>query len=106
MIFNKLKRTWSHGYINYIPKFKETFPELSKINDEEMCDRFISLDIEFYSIKETPVKKLLRLTLPFALLTMFLMVVGLPFYFIITGNWGYSLKSSVVYNWFKALKLQ
>jgi hypothetical protein len=38
-MYRKLKRTWSHNDANYIPKFRETFPELNKISSEEMCDR-------------------------------------------------------------------
>ncbi len=39
-MYRKLKRTWSHNDLNYIPKFKELFPELSKVDNEELADRF------------------------------------------------------------------
>ena len=74
-MYRKLERTWSHNDANYIPNFKKVFPELSKIDSEDLCDRFIELNIEFYYEKTTPVPFWIRLTLPFALLTMLLMIV-------------------------------
>ena len=106
MIYRKLKRTWSNGYANYIPRFQETFPELSKISSEEMADRLQSLNMDFYYVEKTPVNPLIRLTIPFALLLFVLMFISLPFLFIITGQWGYSLgKKNRVHNWFKSLRL-
>lgn len=104
-MYRKLKRTWSYGYANYIPKFKEVFPELSKIDNEELCDRFIELKMDFYYEEKTPVNFWMRLTFPFALVTMVLMFLGLPVNFLITGRWGYSLgKNNRVLNWFRALR--
>lgn len=106
MIYRKLERVWSHGYANYIPKMKEVFPELSKLSNEEMCDRWIDLDIEFYSVKEKSVGIWVRLSLPFALLLILGMFVSLPFYFMISGKWGYPLDhKNRIYNWFSSLRL-
>ena len=106
MVFRKLKRVWSHNDMNYIPKFRETFPELNKLSSEEMCDRWISLGIHFYSEEKTEVRRWVRLTLPFALILFVLMLIGLPFNFMITGKWGYgSGKESRIFNWFRALRL-
>ena len=91
MMYRKLKRTWSNGYANYMPRFKKVFPELSKLSSEEMVDRLIELRMDFYYEEKEPVSFWIRLTLPFALLTMLLMIVGLPLTFLITGKWGYSL---------------
>jgi len=52
MLYKKLKRTWSHSYINYIPRFKEEFPELNKVSTEELCDRFIRLKLDFFHEKK------------------------------------------------------
>lgn len=107
MVYWKLKRTWSNNHAHYIPGFKKTFPELSKVSDEELCDRFIDLDMEFYCKKKTPINPLIRLTLPFALILLLLMLISLPLVYIITGQWGYSLgKKNRVLNWFKSLGLQ
>ena len=106
MIFRKLKRVWSYNRFNYIPNFKETFPELNDVSYEEMCDRWCSLGIDFYTEEKVEVKGWIRLTLPFALILYVLMLIGLPFVFIITGKWGYGLgEKSRVMNWFKALRL-
>ena len=51
MMYRKLKRVCSHGYSNYIPNFDKVFPELRNLTSEEMCDRFIQLDLKFYSEK-------------------------------------------------------
>ncbi len=106
-MYRKLKRTWSNGYANYIPNFKKVFPELSKIDSEELCNRFIELNIKFYCEETKPVNFWMRLTLPFAILTMLLMIVIMPFTFLITGKWGYSLgEKNRLLNWFRALRLQ
>ena len=106
MVYRKLKRTWIHGYANYMPNFKKVFPELSKISSEELCDRFIKLKMTFYYEEKAPVSFWMRLTLPFALITWLLMFIGLPVVFLVIGKWGYSLgKKNHIYNWFKALKL-
>lgn len=107
MIYRKLKRTWSHGYINYMPNFKKVFPELKNVSSEEMADRFIELELDYFTETKTPVKWWIRLTLPFALLTMLLMFIGLPITFLITGNWGYNLgEKNIILNWLRMLRLQ
>jgi hypothetical protein len=106
-MYSKLKRVWSHNNVNYIPNFQKVFPELNKIDSEELCDRFIELNIEFYCLEETPVKPWLRLTMPFAIVLMILMLLAIPFNYLITGKWSYSLgEKNTILNWFKALKLQ
>ena len=88
-MYRKLKRVWSRNDMSYIPKFRETFPELNKVSSEEMCDRWMSLGIDFYTEKKTPVKPWLRFTFPFAIILMLLMLIGLPIAFLITGKWFY-----------------
>jgi hypothetical protein len=92
--------------MNYIPKFREIFPELNKVSSEEMSDRWAKLGIDFYTEEKSTVKTWVRFTLPFALLLMILMFVLLPIVFIIRGEWNYPLsEKSRVYNWFRSLKL-
>ena len=107
-MYRKLKRTWSHNNLNYIPNFKKVFPELSKINSEEMADRFIDLGLDFYTEEEVPVNLLTRLSLPFALIVMMLMLIWLPINYLITGKWGYSINTSnpSLFNWLRSLGLQ
>jgi hypothetical protein len=106
-MYRKLKRTWSHNDLNYIPKFRELFPELSKVDKEKLADRFIDLGLDFYTEVKTPVKLLTRLTLPFALIVLLLMFVFIPVNFLINGNWGYSISKSnpKLLNWFRSLRL-
>lgn len=105
-MYRKLKRVWSHNDMNYIPKFRETFPELKKVSNEEMCDRWISLGIDFYTDKQTPVSAWMRLTLPFAIALFVLMIIGIPFVFMLTGKWSYPLgKENKILNWFRSLHL-
>lgn len=46
-MFTELKRVYSQGYMNYVPNFQETFPELKNLTREELADRFESLGVEF-----------------------------------------------------------
>lgn len=105
-MYRKLKRTWSHNDANYIPKFREVFPELNKVSSEEMCDRWIELGVDFFTDEKTPVKAWMRFTLPFAITLMILMLIGIPFVFLITGKWTYPLgEKNRILNWFRSLRL-
>lgn len=105
-MFRKLNRVWSHNSYSYIPKFRETFPELNKLDYEELCHRWKSLGIDFYTEEKTEVKVWIRFTLPFALITFVLMYIGLPFAFLFTGKWSYGNgDKSKILNWFRALHL-
>lgn len=105
-MYRKLKRTWSHNDLNYIPRLREVFPELKKISSEELCDRFIDLKLDFYTEEKTKVKLITRLSLPFALIMYLLMLIYLPINFIISGKLGYGFNDkNYIYNWFKSLRL-
>lgn len=90
-----------------IGNFKEAFPELNKMQNDEILDRLESLNIEFYTEKENSVNSLMRLTLPFALIVAAIMLFGLPVLFLITGEWKYPFTklNTLIYNWFKLLKI-
>ena len=105
-MYRKLKRTYSFGNMNYIRNLYESFPELKKVDEDEMVRRFRKMKMEFYYEEITPVKWWIRLTLPFALVTMLFMFIFIPIVFLVTGKWTYELnKKNRVYNWFKSLKL-
>lgn len=94
------------GCAEHIPRFKDEFPELEKIDREELANRFRRLKMDFYYEKKEPVTLITRLSLPFALITMLMMILFLPINFILSGQWGYKLgKKNVIYNWFKSLRL-
>ena len=106
MIYRKLTRVWSHNNMNYIPRFKETFPELNKLSSEELSDRWIELGIDFYTQEKETVNPLVRATMPFAIILMLLMTIGIPFVFLLTGKWSYPLGSkNRIVNWFRSLHL-
>lgn len=105
-MYRKLKRVWSHNSMNYIPRFKEVFPELNKLSSEELCDRWVELGVDFYTEEKTAVNPLIRLTLPFAIILIVLMILSVPIVFIFTGKWGYGFsEKNRLLNWFRALKL-
>lgn len=107
MMYRKLKRVWSHSQMNHIPEFMEAFPELKNVSREEMCDRWRNLGITFYG--ESEVKKVplwIRLTSPFALILLILMLFFMPIKFIIIGSAKYDFdKSPRIYNWLNSLNL-
>ena len=91
--------------MEYIPDFKQNFPELNHISSTEMADRFRKLDINWYSEKRVSAPFWIRLTLPFALIAWIGIVLSLPFGFLFTGRWGYGLGNTGLINWFRALGL-
>lgn len=104
--FTELKRVYSDGYMNYVPKFKETFPELKNLTREELADRFKSLGVEFYTVERKSIPILIRLTMPFAFVTVIIMVLFMPFHYLISGRWHYSLKDNCkLFNWLTAIGL-
>ena len=104
MIYRKLRRVWSHNDMNHIHGFFATFPELRSVSSEEMCERWARLGIDFYSKDDAPVTVWVRITLPFAAVVYFAMILFLPFNFLFTGRWGYGFSDkNVLYNWFHAL---
>jgi len=108
-MYRKLKRTWSHNNANYpfTAKFRKAFPELEKMDSEELCNRLSGMEIDFYTEEIVPVHWSIRLTLPLALLVFVLMLFLIPLYYIFKGQWGYTLgKKNLILNWFKALGLQ
>lgn len=107
MFYRNLKRVWSHNDMDYIPRFKEVFPELKNVSREELCDRWIDLGVDFYTQKQTKVPFWIRITLPFAILLFILMIIFSPINFMLKGSWGYDLgkNENRIYNWFKSLSL-
>lgn len=104
VMFTELKRVYSHGYMNYVPKFKETFPELKDISSEDLADRFRELGVEFYTAERKPIPIIIRLTMPFAFVTLIAMLALLPLHYFITGKWRYDLKdNNKLMNWFDAV---
>ena len=82
---------------------KNIFPELNKLNSDEIENRLRKSDIEIFTETKRPVKWWIRLTLPFAVIVWIILFVGLPITFIVRGEWGYKIDR--IMNWFKQLGL-
>ena len=93
--------------MNYIPRFREIFPELDRLGSEELADRFCELGLDFYTDEKVSVNNFIALTLPVGLLLFVIMFILMPIKFMITGSWGYSHKYfNPIFNWFRLLKLE
>ena len=100
-MFTELRRVYSNRQMRYIPKFTETFPELKGVSNEELADRFRELGVEFYTAERKPIPIIIRLTMPFAFVTLIAMLALLPLHYFITGKWRYDLKdNNKLMNWF------
>lgn len=104
-MFRKLRLLYSYSSYEGITKLKDVFPELRNLSYDELGDRWKQLGVNLYSEKITPVNKLVRLTMPFAIILIILMFIFIPFNFLITGTWTYKISKGIIYNWFKSLKL-
>lgn len=84
--------------------FKYSIPLLNNIDIDEL-DKIISkLPYDFYKKDEAiKVNIWLRLTLPFVLVVMILLIVFMPIKFIFTGRWRYA--PNIFIKWFKLLDL-
>lgn len=81
-------------------QLKRSFPQLKHADVEGILD---DLDFVFYREEEVKAPMLIRLTLPFAFLTMVLLIAVSPLKYIVTGKWRY--KSTWLTNWFRSLGL-
>jgi len=86
--------------------FKAAFPELSKLELEEVQDRLRELKLEYFARQRIATNPWVRLTLPLGLLVVLLLLISLPIKFMITGAWEYNLKKNLpLYNWLEYLGL-
>lgn len=82
-------------------ELKRVIPQLKNVDIDVLTDNLRSSDLECYNTTKTKVGLLLRLTMPFALLTGMLLFIFMPINFMLTGSWGY--KSRKLNNWFRSL---
>ena len=86
-----LKKVWDRDVVKWIEK---SIPELTPYQKEKIRDNEIIRFAPFYFMERT--KKVesiwVRLSAIFLLPVLILLLVGLPFNFLITGRWGYSEK--------------
>lgn len=82
-------------------QLKRQIPELESYDTDHLQHYLMGSKLVFFEEVKKPVPKLIRLTLPFALLLMLLMTISLPVNFMVTGSWGYG--NNKIHNWFKML---
>lgn len=83
---------------------RECFPEeLKRLRNDEIESRVNGSNLIFLKKEKKTVHPLMRLTLPFAGITMLILFIGLPINFIFTGKWGY--RWNWLGNWLTALKI-
>lgn len=98
-LFWRLKK---QDYYMAAIELKNNIPELKDADTERIEDGLKNSGLLFFHQERmaSPVW-LKRLTLPFALITMFVLILFLPFNYMIIGRWGY--KILWLTNWFKSL---
>jgi hypothetical protein len=107
-MFQKIKRVheFDISFISYNSRFQKEFPELNKVSNEKIAERWRKLGVDFYTMESVKTRTWIRFTLPFALILFLMMYIFIPVYFIINGRWAYNLKNnSTIINWFRELKI-
>jgi len=84
-------------------ELQNRIPELKKCNADDIVDRLRGSDLEFYKKEKIETPLIIRFTLPFALIFMLILLIGMPIKYIISGKWGYRI--DWINNWFKSLGL-
>ncbi len=95
---------WRLKKINYYfaaIKLHKILSKLNKYSVEEIEDELRSSNLEIYEEERIQNNILIRLTMPFALLTMLVLILLSPINYILSGHWGY--KWLPLRNWFRAL---
>lgn len=82
-------------------QLRQAFPELKKMLIVEIEERLSELDFDFYQDEKLKTSLLVRLTIPFALVVMVVLIAVMPINYMITGRWGY--KWEWLSNWFRSL---
>lgn len=98
---SKFWRLRKQDYYNTAFVLKNRISELKNVDADYISDCLRGSDLEFYKkeLIKTPI--LIRLTLPFALIIMLILLIGLPVNYIICGKWGYKWKW--LSNWLRML---
>lgn len=98
------------GYVDskFLREIKNQFPELKNLSSETMCDRLDQLGIDVYYEQKgnRAPSVIVRLTLPFAIITFVLLLLLKPVNYLITGNWYYNMRYfAPIVNWLISLGL-
>ena len=82
-------------------ELQNRIPELKKCNYDDIADHLRGSNLEFYKREKVETSLFIRFTLPFALIFMLILLIGMPINYIISGKWGYRVEW--INNWFKSL---
>lgn len=96
--FWKRKSADKYSFASWL---KGEFPELRKYDTEQLWDALRETEYEVFYLDKKPVRLLVRLTMPIAVVFGLLMILASPINYIITGKWGYS--KLWIRNWFEQI---
>ncbi len=82
-------------------ELKKYLPQLKGVPADDIVDNLRGSGLGVVSQESKPKPFWVRLSLPFGLILLLLLLVTLPIKFMFTGTWGYKLEW--LSNWFKAL---
>lgn len=99
-LFWRLKR---ENYYNTASELQKRIPELKKVDVEIITSHLRGSNLDFYKQEKKPIKLGIRLTLPFALIVMLILIILTPINYLITGRWSYRMLWLL--NWLKALRI-
>lgn len=82
-------------------ELKKIIPELKHCDTGHITSHLRGSNMEFYYLEQIKTPFWIRLTLPFGLLTMLILLIISPINYIISGHWGY--KVQWLSNYFRSL---
>ncbi len=73
-------------------ELRKLFPELKILSTEQVEEKLISSNLEFYEMEKVKTSIWMRLTLPLVCIISLILLLWMPCKFIITGKWGYKIE--------------
>jgi hypothetical protein len=84
-------------------RLKDEIPQIINISSDDIANYMRGSGLIIYKMSNNKVPFYIRITLPFAIITMILMLLLLPVNFIFTGRWRYNIE--FIASWFRKFKL-
>ena len=82
-------------------ELKNRLPQLMNVTTDEIVDSLRGSGLGIVSVQSVAKPFWVRLSLPFGLIVILLLIITLPIKFMATGTWNYNCQW--LSNWFKAL---
>ena len=97
----KLLNLEREGNYEVCKYFKENIPNLTEYQKEKLYDVIIGAEFDYMRTRKKSTPNIwLRLSIIFLLPVVLLIIISLPFNFLITGKWGYKFDTLEWYtNW-------